>query len=150
MVDSQRTLPGNRPNTGGIVTKSHLGRRSRVVVVDPDDDSRDLYVEYLTWAGVRVRAVRTAADALRIVSRRPPDALITCLRLAAMDGFALCDALRTMAHTRRLPVIAVSTCRTDHDRAVRDMRFVSVLMKPCLPDILLQSLRATLAARDDR
>jgi CheY-like chemotaxis protein len=111
------------------------------VIVDPHDDSRELYADYFEWAGIDVAVVPTADHALRMMCQEPPDAVITCLRLPAMDGFALCDALRTMPHTSRIPVIGLSSCRLEHDRAQGDARFASVLMKPFLPAVLINLLR---------
>ena len=125
-------------------------RTIRLVIVEPHDDSRGLYNEYFDWAGVVLTAVPTAADALRTIRRETPDAVVTCLRLPDMDGFALCDALRAIPRTNRIPVIALSTCRPDHERAVRDTRFATVLMKPCSLEIMLGSLRSALAAGNVR
>jgi CheY-like chemotaxis protein len=122
----------------------------RIVIVDAHDDSRELYAQYFKWVGLHATAVPIAADALRMMSRRALDAVVTCLRLPDMDGFALCDALRAMSRAVRLPVIGVSTCLPDHERAVCDTRFAAVLMKPCLPEDLLDSLRETLAANPPR
>lgn len=124
---------------------SRRRRISRIVIVEPHDDSRELYADYFRWAGLRVTAVRSAADALRILSSRVvPDAVITCLRLPSMDGFALCDALRATPRTSRIPVIGVSSCLPDHQRATGDTRFATVLLKPCSPLALLDSLRVAL------
>jgi DNA-binding response OmpR family regulator len=132
--------PGHRP--------SH--RTIRFVIVEPHDDSRGLYEEYFDWARVGLTTVPTAADALRTIRRETPEAVVTCLRLPDMDGFALCDALRAMPRANRIPVIALSTCRPDYERAVRDTRFAMVLMKPCSLEILLGSLRGALAAGNVR
>jgi DNA-binding response OmpR family regulator len=123
---------------------------SRVVIVEPHDDSRELCAEYFAWAGVDVIAVPTVADALRMADLEPPDAVITCLRLPDGDGFALSDALRATPHGDRIRVIALSTSLQDHERAVGDTRFESVVMKPCLPEILVGLVHGALAAESIR
>jgi CheY-like chemotaxis protein len=117
------------------------GQPMRLVVVEPHEDSRVMYDEFFGWSGVQLTTARTGAEALRILGRQVPDAIITCLRLPDMDGFALCAALRAMPHTTRVPVVAVSTCLPDHCRAAGDPRIAMVLMKPCLPGLLLDSIR---------
>ena len=121
-------------------------RAHRVVIVEPHDDSREMYATYLDWVGIQVTAVPVAADALRILSDEPADAVILCLNLPMMDGFALGTSLRMMPGTRAVPLIALSTTQTEHERALRDGKFSTVLMKPCLPEVLLRRLRMTLAA----
>lgn len=116
-------------------------------MVDPHDDSRELYAAYFKWAGVHVTAVPLSVDALRVMRGRAPDAVITCLRLPGMDGFELSDAIRAMPETSRTPVIAFSTCLPEHLLALRDRRFAAVLMKPCLPETVLKSLRRVLRRR---
>ncbi len=128
--------------------KHHRSRwASRVVIVEPHDDSRELYAEYFTWAGLFVKTVPTAAEALRLTLDATQDAVVTCLRLRGMDGFALCNVLRAVPWLNRIPVIALSTCHSDHERAVDGASFAAVLMKPCLPEALLKSLLWAIAAR---
>jgi CheY-like chemotaxis protein len=122
----------------------HAGR---VLLVEPHDDSRAMYADYLAWNGFRVTAVRTAAGALRHMSHERHDAVITCLRLRGMDGFALRVALAAWRRTSHVPVIAVCSCAADHQRAFWDQGFAAVLMKPCLPDVLLSSVQGALAAQ---
>ena len=122
-------------------------REHRVVIVEPHDDSREMYAAYLEWVGIHVTAVPVAADALRILSDEPgADAVILCLHLPVMDGFALGTSLRMMPGTRAVPLIALSTNQAEHERALRDGKFSTVLMKPCLPEVLLRRLQKTLAA----
>lgn len=125
---------------------------TRVVLLEPDRDSQELYAEYFNWVrlrkwdGLHVTVVPSASAALRTMSCQMQDALITCLRLPGTSGFALCDALRAVRRTSHLPVLALSTCKADYERAVCDGRFAAVLMKPCAPDVLLESLRTVVAA----
>jgi CheY-like chemotaxis protein len=122
-------------------------------MLEPHRDSQELYEHYFRWiglhrwAGLRVTVVRSANRALRIIAHGTHDALITCLRLPETSGFAVCDALHAVPRTGRMPVIALSTCLTDHERALRDGGFAAVLMKPCTPDVLLESLRHVLEGR---
>lgn len=117
------------------------GEPLRLVIVEPHEDSRLMYDDYFGCFGIHPASARTGAEALRILDHQEADAVITCLRLPDMDGFALCDALRARPHTSRAPIIAVSTCPSDHGRAVGDPRFAMVVMKPCLPELLLDSIR---------
>ena len=119
----------------------------RVLLVEPHDDSRVMYADYLAWNGLHVTAVRTAASALRHLSHERHDAVVTCLRLRGMDGFALRVALAAWKRTSHVPVIAVCSCAADHQRAFWNQGFAAVLMKPCLPDALLSSVQGALAGR---
>ncbi len=117
----------------------------RVLIVEPHDDSRAMYAAYFTWAGFQVTAVRTAVGALHVMSHQRQDAVITCLRLRGMDGFALCEAVGARVVTSPVPVIAVSTSLSDYERATWQRKFAAVLMKPCLPDALFDCVQDALA-----
>lgn len=124
------------------------GRRRRsaphVVVVESHADTRELYAEALTWFGFRVTALAAPADACTTLRNDPPSALITNLRRAGTTGPCICDKLRRKGKTPRIPVIAMSTWRPDQERAINQGCFAAVLMKPCLPDELLQVVRTVL------
>lgn len=117
-----------------------------VLIVDPHDDTRELYIDYFRWERVEVHAVRCGADALRFAARRTPDAVITCLRLPDMDGVDLCRRLHALPHAGGLRVIALGTSRGEYERAIVDGQFEMVVLKPCLPEVLLDSVRGALGA----
>ena len=123
---------------------------NRVLLVEPDVDTREMYVDFFAWRGVGVAGVPGAVEAVRAACIRMPEAVITCLRMPKVDGFELCDALPGTTRTARIPVIALSSCLPGHDRALGDRRFAAVLLKPCLPDVLLRTLRIVLATGHPR
>ncbi len=112
------------------------------MLVDADADSRDIYRESLNWAGFRVTALADAVTALSSVRRARPDLIVTALRLPGLDGFDMSALLHSDPRTAGIPLIALSTSVSDHERALHEGRFAAVLMKPCLP--------ATLARRAAR
>lgn len=116
-----------------------------VLIVDSDDDSREMYSEWLLWRGISTTSVPTASAALDAMQQSvPPDAVIACLRLSDTDPFGLFHAIRVLPRGDRIPIIALSTCMPDHDRAADDSHVDVVLMKPCLPTVLHDSLLETL------
>jgi CheY-like chemotaxis protein len=116
-----------------------------VVLIESHDDSREMYLEWLTWCGIRVTAVPTASDALGAVRHTFPDAVVACLRLSDGAAFGLIDAIDRLSDGARIPVVVLSTCIGDYERAISDELIDTVLMKPCLPselhDALLDALR---------
>jgi DNA-binding response OmpR family regulator len=102
-----------------------------------------MYSEWLTWRGIRVTAVPTARDALAVINRA--DAVIACLRLSDGDAFALFSAIRASSHS--VPIVALSTCMPDHERAACDQQIDAVLLKPCLPGALHEVLKKKLTRR---
>ena len=121
-------------------------RRLHIAIVDAHVDSCDMYAEALAWFGFGVTALSTAHDVEETLRSEVPDAIVTSLRYGGINGFGLCDLLRANPRTARVPVIALSTCVPDFERAVHDGRFEAVLMKPCLPDALRAVITAAVAS----
>jgi len=120
-----------------------------VLLVDDHADSRTAYAFALAHSGFRVEEAATAAQALQWAAEAPPDVVVTDLRLPDGDGAALCRGLKNVAPNRPVPVIAL-TGHADPEvaRTARDAGFVSVLVKPCLPEELRAEIARVLAASE--
>jgi signal transduction histidine kinase len=66
----------------------------RVLVVEDDDDTRELLRSMLESAGAVVEGVENAARARREVFADPPDVLISDIRMPDENGYALMQSLR--------------------------------------------------------
>ena len=101
-----------------------------------------MYAVGLECAGYRPLTATGAAAALHLISSEPPDAVVTDLRLAGVDGWDLVRSLKQKASTRRIPVV-VLTGYTDSAVTVtaRKAGCAAVITKPCLPDELVQVLQ---------
>lgn len=79
-----------------------------VLLVDDDEDTRDLLEMVLDGQGASVRAVCSAADARDAIHARAPDIVLTDIDLPDEDGCTLVAALRADATTRAIPAIALT------------------------------------------
>ncbi len=70
----------------------------RVLIVDDDDDIRDLVVTYLTTQGLQVFEARTETELRAAVSQHTPDVILLDVNLGAEDGFAIARRLRSDWH----------------------------------------------------
>lgn len=87
----------------------------RAVVVDDDDDIRDLLVHVLEQAGLEVHAAETGEQALALVREVDPDLVTLDLSLPDMDGTEVCSAIRGFSDA----YIIMITARSDEiDRLV--------------------------------
>ncbi|HJR58453.1 MAG TPA: hybrid sensor histidine kinase/response regulator [Vicinamibacterales bacterium] len=73
---------------------AHRLDAARVLVVEDDDDSRELVRTTLESAGATVETVATASDARREMREHAPDVLISDIRMPEEDGYALMRSLR--------------------------------------------------------
>lgn len=120
---------------------------ARIVVVDDDEDSRELFVAVLRINGFEAEPFATGEDALAAVLEHPPDAALLDITLAgSIDGYELARRLRAAGAHDRVVLVAV----TGHSASkVRDegVRFDAVFTKPVDPDILVAELRRLIGAR---
>lgn len=113
-----------------------------VLVVDDHEDTRDMYVQFLDAVGYASRSATTCAEALAQARAGGIDAIILDRRLPDGDGVEVCRTIRSDARTRALPVIVLSGRAADG--AVDADAY---LMKPVVPEDLLQVLDRVLAGR---
>jgi CheY-like chemotaxis protein len=115
-----------------------------VLLVDDDEDTLALFRESLESAGAAVRAVTSAADALRANTDRPADLLVADLALPTMDGFELLRAIR--ATNPCIPAVAVTAYARLDDRA-RSLAagFQAHVSKPIDPAAFVRTLIAAVS-----
>jgi DNA-binding response OmpR family regulator len=86
-----------------------------VVAVDDDPQVLGLLSRALTGEGFHVTCLPTAAEALDLITRDPPDLLLLDVNLAARDGFGVLAEIR---ETLDLPVILVTGRGAERDRVL--------------------------------
>ena len=119
--------------------------RPTSLIVEDHEDSRLMYAEFLRFS----YDVLEAADGQRaweIMQERAPAVVVTDLGLPRVDGYELIDRMRTDDRLRDTPVVALSGYSTgDKAAAGRSAAWDVELLKPCLPEDLLDAI-ATLAS----
>lgn len=88
-------------------------RKSRVLVVDDSELTRDMLVSLLERLNFVVDEAVDGADALQMLERHKPDLVMTDLDMPVMDGFGLLGRIRESPALQSLPVIVFSTRDSD-------------------------------------
>jgi signal transduction histidine kinase/CheY-like chemotaxis protein len=101
------------------VEGGELLRDVRILVVDDQEDARDLLRTMLSQYGALVTTVDSARAALEEIDRRPPDVVLSDVGMPREDGYDLIRQLRRRATQRggRIPAIAVTAYASVADRA---------------------------------
>ncbi|HKQ74208.1 MAG TPA: response regulator [Blastocatellia bacterium] len=89
--------------------------RLHVLLVENDDDTRDLYSFMLASAGVQVMAVTNGLEALLSLQEDRPDLIITDVAMPVVSGVELIKIVKSRADYADLPVIAM----TAHGEKIR-------------------------------
>ncbi|MFN2598908.1 MAG: ATP-binding protein [Pyrinomonadaceae bacterium] len=115
----------------------------RVLVVDDEQDTRDLLGTILTQCGALVMTAATVADAIEIMRHGTLDLLISDIEMPHEDGYSLIRKLRVLedGRNRNVPAIAL----TAHARPSDRLRSLSAgyqlhIPKPVEPAELVMSI----------
>jgi two-component system, cell cycle response regulator DivK len=116
-----------------------------VLVVDDDDDTRELYIETLAMLGFDTLDAADCEQARQQAYDSYPDVVVTDLTLRGDDGWQLIQDLKSDARTRDIPIVLLTgdAQSTSRDRAAR-AGCAAYIVKPCLPDDLAAQLRHVL------
>jgi two-component system OmpR family response regulator len=111
----------------------------RVLLVEDDDDNRELMAEVLASSGCEVLSAATGQDGLRTLSESSVDVVVTDVGMPGMGGLEMAKAAKAIAPT--VPVVVVTGWAEREDIAnARGKHVDAVLLKPVEPDALSQTV----------
>ena len=119
-----------------------------ILVVDDDTNVVDLISLNLIEAGYEVMTAFTGRAALEKVAARRPDLILLDLMLPDIDGFGVCEILRSTATTATIPIVITSVWRSAGSRRLgKELGAFDYLAKPFHPDELIDRVQRTLAGQ---
>ncbi|MBM3739321.1 MAG: PAS domain S-box protein [Acidobacteria bacterium] len=92
----------------GAVSPDGRGEARMILMVDDDTSARELAAEILTVGGYRAVLASNGRDALRMIRRERPAALVLDLKMPDMDGFSFLFRLKEDAELAAIPVIILT------------------------------------------
>jgi two-component system cell cycle response regulator DivK len=120
--------------------------RRLVLLVDRDADTRQMYAEYLRRDGWQTDEASDGREALAKAIALHPEVIATETRLPGIDGYELCDLLRRDASTCATAILVVTgDAFTPEVERAKQAGADAVLVKPCLPETLLDEIRKVLS-----
>lgn len=121
-----------------------------VLIVDDEPMARTLLRLMLVRAGFHVTEAEDGFDALDKIRKNQPDVVLLDVMMPGMDGFAVCEQLRSEAATAELPIIMLSA-KTDLDSINKGLRAGATvyLTKPISPEDLTQHVKDALVHFDE-
>jgi CheY-like chemotaxis protein len=90
----------------------------RILVVDDEEDTRDLLKTALGQCGAEVTLAGSVEEALASIEQSPPEVLISDIGMAGEDGYELIRKLRALpaAQGGKIPAIALTAYARTEDR----------------------------------
>ncbi len=130
VAEAARITPSS-PRQGAVIAQELRGVHA--VVVDDDDDCRDMLSYLLTSAGARVRTATSAQEALSLFRDSVPDILVSDIGMPGEDGFSLIRSVRALGGRAgsEMPALALTAyARVDDRAAALDAGFNEHVAKP--------------------
>jgi signal transduction histidine kinase len=125
--------------------------QSTVLVVDDNEANRSLAQHTLEDEGYRVVLATGGDEALELFAREPADCVLLDVRMPGMDGFVVCERLRSLPRGADTPVVFLTALRDvdTFDRALRSGGD-DFLTKPVRPTELVIRVQSALKLRQLR
>lgn len=117
-----------------------------VLLVEDDDDNRELMAEVLAAAGYEVLSAASGRDGLKTLAERSVDVVVTDVGMPGMGGLEVAKAAKAIAPGVPVVIVTGWVERDDITRA-RGREVDVVLIKPVDPDTLTAAVGDALRAR---
>ncbi len=121
----------------------------QVLVVDDEEDARELIRRILADCNAEVLTAATATEALHLLQHERPDLMVSDLGMPELDGYGLLDRIRALGPARGgdLPAIALTAFARSEDRIkALSSGFLAHIAKPVEPSELIAKVAAMGAA----
>ena len=111
---------------------------NHVLIVDDFKDNREMYEYFLSEKGFRVSLAANGQEAVDKTFELRPDLVVMDLSLPVMSGIEATRRIKADERTRHIPVVILS----GHEISglADEVGCEGVLVKPCLPTILIAEI----------
>ncbi len=130
-------------------TASAILEGMRVLVIDDEEDARELLTLTLTQSGAEVRAAATVRAALEIIDEWKPNLLVSDIGMPGEDGYDLIRTVRALDAEKggTIPALALTGYASAEDAArARVAGYQTHMAKPVAPNDLVVAV-ASLATK---
>jgi PAS domain S-box-containing protein len=149
LLGSRESAVGSRetPTHSPLPTPHSPLADLRILVVDDDDDTRELQAFLLEQRGARVTAVASGFEALQSLDRFIPHVIVSDIGMADMDGYMLMQQIRSRPPSQggQVPAIALTAYARDFDQQkAHQVGFQAHITKPVEPETLVKAIAVLL------
>jgi chemotaxis protein histidine kinase CheA/ActR/RegA family two-component response regulator len=137
---SQSSLPAANPP---VPVTPQTPRGKHILVVDDSPSVRRVVGNMLKQRGWEVQVARDGVEALEMISREAPAAVLLDIEMPRMDGYELIATVRAQEQYRTLPlVVLTSRAAAKHQQRAMQLGANSYVVKPYQDEELLNTLNA--------
>ncbi|PIW65364.1 MAG: hypothetical protein COW12_02250 [Candidatus Omnitrophica bacterium CG12_big_fil_rev_8_21_14_0_65_45_16] len=127
-----------------MVMKHHPAHK-KIVLIDDDTDFLELCAKRLRHHGFHVELFDDPAAAMKAIRSERPDLVISDVKMPGLNGFEVCDCLRSQTKTSQVPIILMTGLK-DKRQYVESLNVgrIYFLTKPFESDEFLSTIRTAL------
>jgi two-component system phosphate regulon response regulator PhoB len=119
--------------------------KQSVLVVEDEEDIRELISYNLLKEGYQVAGVASGEDALKAIEVKAPDLILLDIMLPGLDGLKVCRSLKSNPMFDAIPIIMLTAKGEEPDIvAGLNMGADDYITKPFSPKVLLARMQAVL------
>ena len=124
----------------------HSQGPEKIMIVEDEEGTRETWQEFFQGSGYDVFGAGDGQQALDMVRVNRPDIVLLDLRLPGMDGYQVCQRLKSDPLTSEIPVIMVTAFLTGSSDTVRGLEYGAddYLNKPVDLDVLAAKVKSVL------
>jgi signal transduction histidine kinase len=124
---------------------------AKILVVDDNPDNVELLTKRLKAGGYRTCEAYDGVEALAAVEAEEPDLVILDVMMPKLDGFEVCNRLKTDEKTRYIPIIMLTAKREIPDKVKGlDTGADDYVTKPFNPQELMARVKSLIALRSSQ
>jgi signal transduction histidine kinase/CheY-like chemotaxis protein len=133
-------LPAVLPSAKPAAPEPHTPVTARrVLIVEDNDDTRQMMQEVLKFSGHDVRTARDGASGLALAAEARPDVALIDIGLPDVDGYEVARRMRAAPGGRRIGLVAITGYgQAEDQRRAYEAGFDAHLTKPVAPERLKQ------------
>ena len=125
-----------------------MAKGKQILIVDDDQEIRELLKEYLTRSGFDVLAAAEGGEMYQHLASNDPDLIILDIMMPGDDGFSLCQQVRRRS---QVPIIMLTAASDEADRVIGlELGADDYIAKPFSPRELMARIKALLRRAESR
>ncbi|MBP0026761.1 EAL domain-containing protein [Roseofilum sp. Guam] len=93
-----------------------LAGKYNILLVDDTPENLRLLSDLLSQQGYKVRSVMNGRTAIKASQAKPPDLILLDINMPQMNGYQVCQELKTLDRTQEIPIIFISALNEVFDK----------------------------------
>lgn len=151
MEEQSAKPPSPEENISENDTDENEDAKGNILIVDDLSENLHFLTQVLSKRGYKVRSVTNGKMALRTIRNHPPDVILLDIKMPDMDGYEVCQALKSDEATSEIPVIFLSVLDEVIDK-VKAFKVggVDYITKPFEPEEVIARIQNQLTIQQQK